>query len=130
MSRSLSQSLRVLPGVAPQDITTTRTSAYVDVSGAQRVLAAVTTGPMLDTKRVTVQFLQATSPGGGGGKVLGSAVVKVASTGGASLDTAAEAKIEDLDKNYNYVAVRLSTDNGSAVYGSAMLILGDNRFNP
>lgn len=130
MSRSLSQSLRVMPAVVPQDITTIRTSPYVDISGAQRLLAAVTTGNVAATKRVTVQFLQATSQGGGSSKALGSPVVKVAPSGGAALDLVAEAKIEDLDDNYGYVAVRLSTDNDTALYGSAMLLLGNNRFNP
>lgn len=130
MSRSLSQSLRVLPGVIPQDISAVRTGSYVDVSGAQRLLAAVTTGSIAATKKVTVQFLQATNSAGAGSKALGAAVEKVAPTFGAALDTVAEAKIEDLDEGFGFVAVRLSSDNGAAVYGSAMLILGGNRFNP
>lgn len=130
MSRKLSSNLRVRAAVTPQDISAARTSPFLDVSGAGRVLATVTVATVGATKKVTVQFRQATDASGTGARNLGSAVEKVAPAGGAALDLIAEAKVEDLDDDCAFVAVVLSSDNGSAVNGSAMLILGDNRFNP
>lgn len=130
MPRALSQSLRTRAAVVPQDITTLRTGTFVSVAGCQRVLAAVTTAAIAQTKKVTVQFRQATDAAGTGAKNLGDPVEKVAPTGGAPLDLTVDAKVESLDPNYGFVTVTLVSDNGSAVYGSAMLILGGNRFNP
>lgn len=130
MSRSLSQGLRVRASVAPQDITALRTGTFVDVSGAERILAAITTGTIAATKKVTVQFRQAQDAAGTGAKNLGSPVEKVAPAGGASLDLTVDAKAEQLDVNFSHVSVTLISDNATAVYGSAMLVLGSNRFNP
>jgi hypothetical protein len=132
MSIKLSNSLRVVAGVAPQDITTARTGDYVDVSGAQRILAAVTTATIAQTKKVTVQFKQAKDADGTGAKDLGDAVVATAPTGGAALTPVAEANIGELDSanGFTFVAVNIVSDNGTAVYGGAVMILGDNRYNP
>ncbi|TCM56160.1 hypothetical protein C8J36_103530 [Rhizobium sp. PP-F2F-G48] len=130
MSRALSQGLRARASIVPQDITTLRTGTFVDVSGAQRILAAITVATVAATKKITVQFRQAQDAAGNGAKNLGSPVDKVAPAGGAALDLTVDAKSEQLDPNYSFVSVTLVSDNASAVYGSAMLLLGGNRFNP
>ncbi|WP_173087359.1 hypothetical protein [Devosia sp. 1635] len=130
MGRKLSESLRTRAAVIPQDINTPRTSGFIDVSGAGRVMAVVTTAAVAATKKVTVQFRQAKDATGTDAKDLGAPVEKVAGSGGGPLDLTAEATVERLDKDYGFIAVALSTDNGAAVLGSAMLLMGDNRFNP
>lgn len=130
MSRKISEGLRTLAGVAPQDITTLRTGAFVSVAGAGRLLAAITTGSVAATKKVTAQFRQATDAAGTGAKNLGDPVEVIAPSGGAALTFAADANVERLDNGFSFVAVALSSDNATAVTGSAVLLLGNNRFNP
>ena len=129
MGVKLSQRLRVKAAVIPQDIQAARTSPYASIAGSGQIMAAVTTAALLVGKKATVQFLQAQDAAGTGSKNLGSAVDKVATVAGP-VDFVAEAYTEGLDDGFSFVAVRLSSDNGAAVLGSAMLIAANNRFNP
>ncbi|WP_279483415.1 hypothetical protein [Aureimonas sp. SK2] len=129
MSVKLSQRLRVNAAVTPQDIQAAKTSPFVSIAGASQIMAAVTTAALGVGKKAVVQFLQATDAGGTGSKALGAPVEKVATAAGPVAFTA-EAYAERLDEGFGFVAVQLSSDNGAAVLGSAMLISGDNRFNP
>ncbi|ACL56986.1 hypothetical protein [Methylobacterium nodulans] len=127
---TIAQRQRRQLGVVHADITTARTGAYYAAAGAQRIAADVVTGPIAATKKVTVQLLQATDGAGAGAKPLGAPVEKVAPAGGGALLVTAEAKTEQLDDGYSYVAVQISSDNAGAVIGTAVLLFGDNRYNP
>ena len=129
MGVKLSQRLRINAAVTPQDIQTAKTSPFVPIAGAGQLMAAVTTAALLVGKKAVVQFLQATDASGTGVKSLGAAVEKVATVAGPVAFTA-EAYTERLDEGFGFVAVQLSSDNGAAVIGSAMLISANNRFNP
>ncbi|WP_131193714.1 hypothetical protein [Lichenihabitans psoromatis] len=132
MTIKLSTRLRVLPNIAPQDITTARTGAYADASGAQALLVAVNAGPVAPTKTVTLQMMQAVDANGTSAKALGAPVTVTAPTGGSAIAFTADAQITDLDDNngFAFVAALLSSNNASAVLAAATLILGNNRFNP
>lgn len=130
MVSKLSQRLRVKAAVIPQDIQAARTSPFASVVGAGQIMAAVTTAAVAVNKKVVVQFLQATDAAGTGAKALGDPVQKVATGSAGPLDLVAEAYTERLDEGFSFVAVQISSDNGAAVLGSAMLISGNNRFNP
>lgn len=132
MSSALTQRSRVIVALTPQDITTQRIGPYLDVSAAQRILAAINTGIVAQTKTVTVQLMQAQDATGTGAKLLGTATVLTAPTGGATLPTNIDVKIGDLDHNngFGFVAVQLLSNNSTAVYAGAMLVEGSNRYNP
>ncbi len=130
MSVKLSQRLRVKPALTPQDISAAKTSPFVPIAGSRQILVAVTTGAVAIGKKVTVQLLQATDAAGAGSKPLGAAVEKVAAGAAGPLDLTVDATTERLDDGFAFVAVQLASDNGAAVSGAAVLILGDNRFNP
>lgn len=133
MSRKLSQGLKATAGaVINADITTLRTGAYVEMAAAQRVMAIATTGSIAQTKKLAIQLKQAQDTSGTGAKNLGAEVDIVAPTGGSVLTGIAEAQINDLDlaNGYHCVAVAISSDNASGVAGSAVLILGNNRYVP
>ena len=132
----LSQLLRNLVAVPPQDITVGRTGPFLDVSGSQRLLAASTTGPVAANSTVTLGFMQALDGNGTGAKVLGVPVVTPSPAGvaapGTPLSPIEEAQIGDLDidNGFAFVAVTLASNNPQPVQGAAILILGDNRYNP
>ena len=132
MGAKISQRNRFRSSVVPQDITTLRTGTFIDVSGAQRILAIVTTSTVAATKKITVKLLQARDAAGTGSKDLGTAADVVAPTGGAALSPTLDAQITDLDSanGYGFVAVQLSSDNATAVQAAALLMLGGNRYNP
>jgi hypothetical protein len=132
MPSSISQRMRVKASITPQDITTARTGAYVDVSGAQRVLGFINAGTVAQTKKITAKFIQAKDAAGTGAKDLGTAQDTIAPTGGAALSPTIEAKIEDLDSanGYKFVALYALSDNATAVNAGGTIILSGNRFNP
>lgn len=128
----LSERLRVISAITPQDIDTADvTSAYVKLDHHRRVMAVVNTASLAQGKKLTVQLKQATAAVGTGAKNLGAAVEVVAGSGGGAVSAIAEAMAEELDtaNGYAYVAVTVGTDAGSATDGAAFLILGDGRFS-
>lgn len=131
MNRKISEMIRTLLGVLNADITTDRTGAYHDVSGSNRILARLDTGAVAAASNATIQLLQATDDAGTGAKAL-SAVVTAVSAAGEALAVEVEAQTEDMDTNngYTHVAVQVTSDNATAVVGSAVLLLAGNRFNP
>lgn len=128
----LSELVQVKQAVVPQDIVGGKTSAYYSMSGIGRVLAALTTGTIAETKKATIQLMQAKDATGTGAKALGTAVEKIAGVGGEAIFLTAEVKASDLDlaNGYTHVAVRVSSDNATAVNGAAVLIFGDLSFRP
>lgn len=129
MVSKLSQRLRVRAALSPADISTAKTSPFISIAGAGQLMVAVTTGAVTATKKITLQILQAVDAAGTGAKALGPAVDKVAAST-APQELTSEAYTERLDDGFSFVAVQLSSDNGSAVTGAAVLIQGDNRFKP
>jgi polyphosphate kinase 2 (PPK2 family) len=129
----LSELVQVKQAVVPQDIVGGKTSAYYSMAGIGRVLAVLTTDTIAQTKKATIQLMQAKDAAGTGAKVLGSAVEKVvADAAGENVFLTAEAKASDLDlaNGYTHVAVQVSSDNAMAVNGAAVLIFGDLSFRP
>lgn len=129
----LSELVQVKQAVVPQDIVGGKTSAYYSMVGIGRVLAALTTATITQTKKATIQLMQAKDAAGTGAKVLGAAVEKVVTdAAGEAIFLTAEAKASDLDlvNGYTHVAVQVSSDNATAVNGAAVLIFGDLSFRP
>lgn len=132
LSAKLSQTLRVLPALAAQDITTQRQGAFLSLGGCQRFLATATGGAIGNGKTVTISLLQAQDSAGTGAKPLGSSVVAASGADGTVLAPVIEGGVSDLDvaNNYAFVAVVLVSNNGAAVQAGAVMILGGNRYNP
>ena len=130
MNAKLSERQRSEIGVSPQDITTARTGTYVSVAGHRRIQAIAVTGNITAGQTVTIELMQATSAGGAGAKALGAPVVVTASST-APQKASIDARVDELDTNngYGFVAVRLSSNNGTAVQGGAVLLLADGRFS-
>jgi hypothetical protein len=127
----ISELVQIQPGVTPQDISAAKTSPYYSMKGVGRVLAQATTAALAAGKKLTVQLMQAKDNAGTGAKVLGAAVDLVMPGGGAAFAQAeATAASMDLANGYTHVAVQISSDNGAAVNGAAILILGDRSFRP
>jgi len=126
----LSELVQVQEGVTPQDIVGGKTSSYYSMAGIGRVLAVLTTATVAETKKATIQLMQAKDDQGTGAKVLGTAVEKVADAGGEVIFLQVEAKASDLDlaNGYTHVAVQVSSDDAVAVNGAAVLIFGDLSF--
>ena len=127
----ISDSLQVATQLAHADISTARTSAYVSVAGASRILAALVIAAIADTKAVTVQLKQATDSSGTGAKVLGSAVVYTASGAKTNVSVIAEAQVDTLDlaNGFGFVAVTISSNDAASAAG-VTVFKGGNRFNP
>lgn len=132
MPAKLAEQLSVKEAVTPQDINGAGvTSSYYSMAGVGRVLAVATTAALAAGKSLTVQLYQAKNNAGTGAKVLGNAVVVTKAGGGTAFATA-EARASDMDlvNGYTHVAVRISSDNGVAVNGAAVLVFGDLAFRP
>ena len=133
MSEKLSETLSVQYGVQSADIVTPATGPYVDASGAGRILGSgQTETAVAQTKKLTVELLQATDAAGAGAKALGSAVEVVAPAGGSKLKALVEAHQSDMDHagGFKFVAVKISSDNATAILAGSQLILGDLRYRP
>ena len=132
MVSKISSVLKAVPNITPQDITTQRTGAYVDMSGAQRALVVATTGTVTAASTVTLQLMQAQDTAGTGAKVLGSPIVLTAPVGNGPLAPSADVQITDLDtaNGFKCIAARLVSNSGSAVQGAAVLLFGGNRYAP
>ncbi|GEP12261.1 hypothetical protein [Methylobacterium gnaphalii] len=132
MVAKISQLQRARVSIVPQDISTARTGNFIDVSGAQRISAIFNVASVTATKKVTTKLLQAKDAAGTGAKDLTTATDTVAPTGGAPLAPSIDAQISDLDtaNGYSFVAAYAVSDNGSAVYGGATILLSGNRYNP
>lgn len=126
----LTELVQIKQGVMPQDIVGGKTSSYHSMAGIGRVLAVLTTATIAETKKATIQLMQAKDASGTGAKVLGVAVEKIAGTDGEAIFLTAEAKASDLDlvNGYTHIAVQVSSDNATAVNGAAVLVFGDLSF--
>lgn len=119
-------------GVINADITTDRTGTYYDVSGASEIRAKLFTTTVAQTKVVTVELLQAQDSSGTGSKALVAAVTATAPTGGSVLSPEVECNVDALDaeNGFTYVAVKVTSDNATAVIGCAALELYGLRYKP
>ncbi|ULQ45865.1 hypothetical protein JN531_012215 [Flagellatimonas centrodinii] len=132
MSHKISEALSFALGGVSADISTPYTTpAYVDMSGARRVLAHCVTGTIAQTETLTVQLVQATDAGGTASKALGDPVVVTAPTGGAALSGVAEAMAEDMDlaNGFTHVGATVTASDGTVVAGVSV-VRGDLRFSP
>ena len=124
----LSQESVAYIGARSADIVTPATGIYVSVGTARRIYAAAIAAAALGSgKTLTVQLKQATDSSGTSAKNLGSAVTVAEPT----VPVEAEAFADQLDtaNGFGYVAVTISSNNGSAVAGAAVLLLDQNRYN-
>lgn len=124
----LSQVLMGVIGVVNTDITTDRTGDYHDVSGARRLLGQLVTGTVADGSNATIQLMQAKDASGTDAKELTSAVEAV-SSGGEELLVEVDAEVAAMDTDFTHVAVKVTSNNGTAVPGAAVLNMGDLRFS-
>jgi len=119
-------------GVINADITTERTGAtYYSMKNFRKAIGVLVTDTVADTKKATVQLLQAKDAAGDGSKVLGTAVEAV-SSGGQVLVVTQEANAEDMDSagGYTFVGIKVSSNDTSAVIGAAAILLAEPRFAP
>lgn len=105
-------------------------ASYKSVAGYRRaaVLAAAE-GPGAG-KKLTVQLKQATAANGTGAKDLGAAV-EVTAVATEDLVAVAETWVEQMDVagGFTFISASIKTDKGSAVDGSALLVLDHGRYS-
>jgi citrate lyase synthetase len=129
----ISERVQVKEAITPQDIATADvTSAYYDLQGIGQVMVVITTGTIAETKKVTVQLMQAKDDQGTDAKTLGDAVELVAGNGGEKLFITTEANAASLDlaNGFSHIAVKVGSDDPAATPpdGAAVLIFGDLSF--
>lgn len=128
MYRKFLDCLSPMLGQKPQSITsgaTGVTSSYVAVAGYESIIGLGAIATLTNGKIFTVQLMQATSAGGAGAKALGTAATFTAATAVALAGIAVqEARAAQLDAGFTHVAVCISHDEGSGIYGCSALILG------
>lgn len=133
MPNRLSEELKILEGVAPQDIATADvTGPYHDVTEARKITGVLITGTIADTQVVTIELLQATDSAGTSSKSL-KGPKTVTASGAEKLKAVIEAEITDMDMNndFTHVAVKVTSDDPAATppNGAAVLLLGGLRYS-
>lgn len=131
MTAKLSEKSKVELMLKPQDIGTADvTTAYFAMKGYGKARVHLVTADLATTKVATLQLMQATSSGGAGAKVLGSAVTFTAS-GTQQADIIAECDIDDLDtaNGFTHIAATVGTDVNGTV-GAVTLERGEAAYGP
>lgn len=130
MGRKLTEVVKFVQAITPQDIATDRTSAYQPMKDVGRVVATANIATVAEGKKATIQILQAKDSSGTGAKALSALVEDTAGTGGEAMYLKVEAEAADMDDGFTHVAVQVTSDTAVAVIGSADLLFGDFRYNP
>lgn len=129
----LTEGVKFINAINSSNIDTSdQTSSYYDVQGFKQITASAQCEALTVGKKLTVQLLQATDSSGTGSKDLGTAVVYTAPVGGGRGKAQQHAYDSSLDieGGFRYVAVRIGTDLGSAVVGSAQILLSEPSYKP
>lgn len=127
--RKLSESTDLAIVIDSTDIKGTGvTSAWLPVADYRRIRAVGKTGDIATTKIATLKLKQAKDSSGTTPLDLGTADVRTASGTQAFSDMEVEAHVDELAEDYTHVAVFFSSDNSSAVTGSAAIQRGEKRY--
>ena len=129
--KKLIEEIEVIQGIAPQDIGTADvTGSYLPMSGADQILATLTTASLTAGKIATVELLQATSSAGAGAKALASAVSGTAPTGNGAVTVSVGVKSDDFDTNngFKYYAVKVTCDENGKL-GAVTVARGNLRYS-
>lgn len=131
--KKLTECVKFVNAINSADIDTADvTSNYVDMQGFKQVTAAAQCETLTAGNTLTVQLLQATDSSGTGAKVLGTATVYTAPAGngrGVAQQHAYSAELDN-ENDFRYVAVQVGTNEGSAIVGSASLLLSEASYEP
>jgi len=126
----MNEELEVVAGVIPQDIGTADvTGDYLPMSGADQILATLTTAALTTGKIATVELLQATDSSGTGTKALATAVSGTSVASGA-VTVSVGVKSDDFDTNndFNHYAVKVTIDEAGKL-GAATVARGHLRYS-
>lgn len=129
----LTEGVKFINAINNADIDTSdRTSAYVPVQGFKQITGAAQCEALTVGKKLTVQLRQAKDASGTDAKLLGTAVVYTAPTGGGRGTAQQHAYTAEMDgdNGFTHVAVTVGTDLGSAVVGSAQILLSEPNHKP
>jgi len=129
--KKMDEELEVIQGVSPQDIGTADvTGSYLPMSGADQILATLTTASLTATKIATIELLQATDSSGTGAKALATAVTGTAPTGNGEVTVSVGVKSDDFDTNndFAFYAVKVTCDEATKV-GAATVARGYLRYS-
>lgn len=123
--------IKIEPAVLNSDITTARESTFRSAKDYRQFVAHLQTGTVAQTKVATVELLQATDASGTGKKRLGSLTTYTAPTGGGTANITAEARQDQMDSanGFTFIAVKVTSDNATAVLGGATLTLAKPVYN-
>lgn len=130
MNEKIFDKLKVDQAIAPQDVTTDRTSSYFPVADYGWVAAIVTTDAVAQTKVVTIQLLKAINANGDSPAAWSSVVTETAPTGGSTLTAKVEKDVDDIGDGYTHVAVKVTSDDTGNAVGAAVLLRGSPRYAP
>lgn len=128
MNAKISEKTYIKVAIDSADIATAdRTSPYFAAGIARRVFARLVTGTVAQTKIATLEFLQATDDSGTGAKLLGERQTYTAPTGGGTADLSVDVDLDaiDGDNGFTHFAVKVTSDNATAVTGAVALAIGD-----
>lgn len=128
----LSERIEVSVAIDAADIAASDlTSGYVEAKYFNRALAVLKTGVLADTKKATIEFVQAKNASGLDAKILGAQTVFVAGSGGAAATIEAEVDLDKIDGDggFTHIAVKVGSD-GTSITGAVALVLGDYRYRP
>ena len=127
----LKEEIEVVQGVAPQDIGTADiTGSYLPMSGADQILATLTTASLLAASTATIEILQATDDSGSGASVLVAPVTGTAPVGNGEITISVGVKSDDFDTNngFAYYAVKVTCSVATTV-GAATVARGHLRYS-
>lgn len=128
MLKLISEVVRVDQAIAPVDYSTAdRTSSYIPMENYRQVQGVLNTATVAAASNATIQLMQAQDASGTGAKALSAVVSKVAAAGGEAFTLDVEANASDLDVDFTHVAVQITSDQATAVNGSAVFIRGNGR---
>ena len=129
--KKMNEELEVVQGVAPQDIGTADvTGAYLPMSGANQILATLTTESLLAASTATIEILQATDDSGSGASVLVAPVTGTAPVGNGEITISVGVKSDDFDTNngFAYYAVKVTCSVATTV-GAVTVARGHLRYS-
>lgn len=131
MRGKISEMLVFVLGFIAQNITSQKTTAFVDVTGARKVAVNVVSDDNAAEQTVSIQWRAAKDAAGLDAVDLGDPITVTAlSTGKFSVT--GDVEVAGLPDGYTHLAAQVTETGSPAAIASATatLILGENRFNP
>ncbi len=132
MNKKLTEILKIGTAINEADIIGAGIqSGYYSMENYRRAVVKLDTGLVDDTKTVTLQLYEAKDLVATGAQALGDPIVFVVdNVAGEVVEITKEIKGTELTDGFSCISVKVSSNNATAVYGVANLLMGDSRYVP